>query len=443
MSSLSLFFTFVFSVLFLSFPSFAQSPLNRPSNIGTGVFVDFIDAEYDMSFSEIADAVVGEKQFEINVISVVTLNQLEEGYILFDLKPDVLEVIVDGERTRLDQVKTERTSSGVSQFHKVGKFTDKGLHTLVVKSKMQIWTKNFGLWLNDWDDRAMLELYVVSNLQYDQYPMRFKLNGKSFFKDSHVFTNGIEVEDANSIVLEFPDFSNSSSVFLNVVPNESLSGLYQTTYLTDDDRKIDVTLYSSSGSSDEGLEKTYNERVKVALYDLERDWGAWPHDSLVLAFDDCNRSMEHAGAARLCEHSAIEHELAHSYWGRGVFPADGNSSWLDEGIATWMDHNLIMQVRSSYIDTDLSNNGKYFRATNQSSYTSGARFLIQVGFLLNAEKQVERTENWLMTQCMRSFYEKYLYKTFMSIDFLDHVVNDCSNGSRADEIRNLFAKYIF
>ncbi len=445
MSSLSLFFSFFTFLFFLSFSAFSQSPLNRPSNIGLGVFVDFIDAEYEMNFSQITGAEEGEKQYEINVVSSVMLNQLEDGYILFDLNQDIQEVKIDGVVTNITQVKTPNHGRYVSQFHQVSTLTDKGSHTLEVKSKMQIWTKNFGLWLNDWADREMLELYVVSNLQYDQYPMTFSFNDKDFFKDNYVFTNGTEVEDEDSIIAQFPEFSNASSVFLHLVPSENLTGLYETTYSTLDGREMNVTLYSDnqSYSSSEELEEIYKKRVVPAVKDLEETWGPWPHESLVLVFDQCGRSMEHSGAARICRYAAIEHELTHSYWGRSIFPADGNSSWFDEGIATWIDHSRIMEVRSSYIDTDLSNNGEYFRATNQSSYTSGARFLIQVGYLLNAEEQVEKTNNALMTKCMKSFYDKYAFKTMTSQNILDHIVTDCSDGTKAEEIRNLFTQYIF
>ena len=46
--------------------------------------------------------------------------------------------------------------------------------------------------------------------------------------------------------------------------------------------------------------------------------------------------MEHCGAT-ITSMSALAHEITHSWFARGVMPANGNAGWIDEGTARWRD----------------------------------------------------------------------------------------------------------
>jgi hypothetical protein len=45
-------------------------------------------------------------------------------------------------------------------------------------------------------------------------------------------------------------------------------------------------------------------------------------------------SMEYEGAT-LSSPAALKHEMAHSWWGRGVAPVSEHHGWIDEAVALW------------------------------------------------------------------------------------------------------------
>jgi hypothetical protein len=46
--------------------------------------------------------------------------------------------------------------------------------------------------------------------------------------------------------------------------------------------------------------------------------------------------MEYCGAT-MTDPGALGHELTHSWFARGVMPANGNTGWIDEAVASWRD----------------------------------------------------------------------------------------------------------
>ena len=100
-----------------------------------------------------------------------------------------------------------------------------------------------------------------------------------------------------------------------------------------------------------GLEKdipvvSYTEKRKTAqeamqrtlefLAELEADYGAYTHDSMTVYIAG-KGGMEHCGAT-ITSMSALGHEITHSWFARGVMPANGNAGWIDEGTARWRDN---------------------------------------------------------------------------------------------------------
>jgi len=64
--------------------------------------------------------------------------------------------------------------------------------------------------------------------------------------------------------------------------------------------------------------------------------GAYPHGSRFLAhLWSSPRGMEYDGAASASV-GALEHEVFHSWFGRGVKPASANDGWIDEAITSWV-----------------------------------------------------------------------------------------------------------
>ena len=219
-----------------------------PFDFGDGqraVFVDFEAATYDLVF-----------EYEgprATVVTTIDFLQPSPGYPLFDLVPDTIAGATLDDRA----VDIERVMSpdGVSRFRVVLTETGAGPHRLVLRSSFErgVRARNggirAGLFLNDWDDRCFLELYVPSNLEYDSYRMTFRITIEGATRGHEVFANAETIRAEASEdrwEVRFPDFYNASHVFLNVVPEGELE---QRSFRFDSaHRPFGVTAYGDSVS---------------------------------------------------------------------------------------------------------------------------------------------------------------------------------------------------
>ena len=73
------------------------------------------------------------------------------------------------------------------------------------------------------------------------------------------------------------------------------------------------------------------------MRELEQTYGPYPHEALLIyCTGNISGGMEYAGAT-MTSLEALGHEITHSWFARGVMPANGNAGWIDEAIARWRD----------------------------------------------------------------------------------------------------------
>jgi hypothetical protein len=77
--------------------------------------------------------------------------------------------------------------------------------------------------------------------------------------------------------------------------------------------------------------------ARNVMQELEQTFGAYPHETLLVYCTGASSGgMEYAGAA-MTSQAALGHEITHSWFARGVMPANGSAGWIDEAIARWRD----------------------------------------------------------------------------------------------------------
>lgn len=81
---------------------------------------------------------------------------------------------------------------------------------------------------------------------------------------------------------------------------------------------------------------------------------------------------------------ALGHEMFHFYFARGVMPANGNSGWIDEALASWRDGGYRSMTTLSG-SSRMSSRDYYTRTTDTSAYSFGARFMSYLDGTLNAK----------------------------------------------------------
>ena len=142
---------------------------------------------------------------------------MEEGYPLFDLVVNPTSVKIDNREVN---VKLISTPGNVSKMRMIDLLLPPGIYRLEIKApltfglkfKKQTVSSNF--WVKDMLDRHMLERYLPSNLEFDQYKMSMDIKILNSDKKHRLYTNGNLSEfDYNHYAIDFPYYYNASSYY--------------------------------------------------------------------------------------------------------------------------------------------------------------------------------------------------------------------------------------
>jgi hypothetical protein len=399
-----------------------QAPQNFASNGKKSVWVDFISADYSVNYLV--------KQKKVTAVSIITFEQRVGGYPLFDLVPAIGKLSLNSLPAVSELISTPNNET---QVRRVDTYLDAGIHELVIYSEItnglsfsnQEIRSNF--WVKDMLNRHMLERYLPTNLEFDQYIMSLNVSISETQKSHIIYTNGILTEhNKNNFSISYPNYFNSSSIYFHLTPANSFAEK-KFFYSSINEKKIQITVYSDSSL----LANLISRRVEKYLDELEEDYGAWPHSKLIVYADgNFKGGMEYPGAVKT-GWFALGHELQHNYFARAVMPANGEAGWIDEAVASWRDyfHYKIKDV--GFHNLNIANHSEYVRKTDKRSYAKGRRFL---AFIANKYE----TESLSLKGFFRFYFEKRVYTTITNQDFLEDL--ELYFGV---ELEHEFEKYIY
>lgn len=396
-------------LLFISPSLFAGVKLAPPNFDVQGkkaVWVDFKLAEYQLRY-DVTNSIV-------EVETRITFEQKEKGYPLFDSKNKISSLTLNGEKTEQKLISSPQK---VTKVRLINKELEPGTHSMTMTSSMttgvsfNLKRKNWGsvssaFFIRDLRDRMLLERYLPTNLEYDSYKMIMDVEVVGTKRFHSLFANGdITKLTENHYRVEFPDYYVSSSVYFHLVPVNKFVRWYLK-YPSIDGRKIPVTIYSSY--------RFYNKMVKkkawVVMKELEADYGPWPHEKLIIYGTGIKGGMEYAGATETSIIS-LGHELQHSYFAKGIHPANGNAGWLDEAIASWRDKGHQTLEKPFYQSANLGNQSLYTRKTDKRSYEYGRSFMAYMDFKLKANGKVG------LKDFLGTLVEKRMHSSITTEDF--------------------------
>jgi hypothetical protein len=119
--------------------------------------------------------------------------------------------------------------------------------------------------------------------------------------------------------------------------------------------------------------------------------------------------MEYAGAT-ITSLRALSHELAHSWFARGVMPADGRSQWIDEGIVTWRDQRYpTAGALLAAAVTNLGNHSPYLRPMPYYVHYDAARLM--------SEWQLLFAGSGGLKPLLRGFFTQYRLRSVTQEEF--------------------------
>jgi hypothetical protein len=361
-----LFSSSLWANLHLAPPSF-----NVPG--GRAVFADFKTARYHITY----DA----NKRRADVVSSIDFEIKEAGYPIFDLVPDVEDLTINGQRA---DVLTSSFPGGLSKIRMAKVFLQPGSYTMALKNRLK---KNlsFGLtgkvksalWIRDLKDRMFMEQYFPSNLEFDQYRIIMNIDVVSRKKVTYeIYTNGeISQLAENSWRIIFPEYFTVASPYMHITPKGRMKRI-DYVYRSISGRNIPITVYSKF----KRRTKRFEAESRRVMAELEADYGPFGHPKMI-AYGAGRGGMEHAGAT-MTSFLALDHEMLHFYFAKGVFPANGNSGWIDEAIASWRDKGYQRNPSMSYTYGGLASHSVYRRHTDSNAYSLGAEFMAYLDYRL-------------------------------------------------------------
>lgn len=359
-----------------AFANLHLAPPDFETTEGRAVYVDFKTAQYDITYN-----VFWKKKPLVK--ATIEFTAEKEGMPVFDLIPDPKNVRIDGVPVSV----AEASSPDGSKLRQVLSVVKPGKHVLELENTF---TKNVSynyvtrrvssaFWLRDLRYRMFLEQYIPSNFEFDQYKMTFNLTFAGTPKAKQdIYTNGDVTETSpNSYRIEFPEYFTVSCPYFHTTPKGQKKRL-DFTYKSVDGRHLPVTVYTSWWSTPQ---KFKNEAIKI-FTELEADYGPWGHKGLV-AYETIpgTGGMEHAGATQTSL-KALDHEMLHSYFAKGVMPANGNAGWIDEAIASWRDRGYQRKPFPNFAGSNLGLGSVYKRNTDDRAYALGAEFMAYLDYQL-------------------------------------------------------------
>ncbi|MDA8793344.1 hypothetical protein N9N67_08860 [Bacteriovoracaceae bacterium] len=401
---------------------------NRPPSFfysakGKAAFVDLLSADYTVDYY-----VEGKKGL---ATSELQFKMLEDGFPVLECDNDVIVAYIDNAKVETEKIDLP---GKVGKMTLIKKYLSKGTYNILIRNEIK---KNIAFeekgvqssfWMSDLDrgSKGYLEKYLPTNMEYDQYKMNLKIQIQGGKAEQIVYTNGELISAKNDAYeISFPEYFNASSVYFHLTLKNRFVEIRDSYKSIVDGTEFPLVIYSPNKSLTEDLHK---DALKI-LKELEGDYGKWPHQSVVIY--GIGRAwlggMEYAGATRT-DLNALGHELHHSYFARGVMPANGDAGWIDEAIARWRDNKY--PVRKTFsAQANLGNRSPYLKTTHIKSYTHGMKFISYLASKVGGKDALK--------SLLARLVDTRVFKPIQNKDFINHL----ETSSKAN-LKNLFNKHV-
>ncbi len=348
----------------------------------------------------------------------VRFHQSQPGCPILDLEPDPVSLVLDGQALSPSRLTIVTPPDNQAPLRVLDVVRDAGTGTLEIQYPLTSRNLMFsdggvrlGFFMTDLGTRGYLERYAPANLEFDQTPVRVEVRLSGATNEHRLFSNGTVVAAGGTgWTITFPDYFTSSSFFLHLtdrpveVRTQEYPGL---------ERAIPVTAYGETGAE---VETAMSETL-VFLAELEGTYGPYTHAAVLVyvvqSLDPGVAGMEYSGAT-MTMLGALGHELTHSWFARGVMPANGNAGWIDEAIARWRD-NGYPRARSApnRPPRQLAGFPPYRRHTPRDSYTFGSLLLSELDLLFETRGGLRPILARLYQQQRRQVITTPMFQAFL------------------------------
>jgi len=236
----------------------------------------------------------------------------------------------------------------------------------------------FDLWMSDLYPGRYLEMWIPSPLCEDRFALQVDVEIEGAGPHT-LFANG----DVSGTRVRYPDTFTSLSPMLVIAPDER----YDLISSVEDGITVDTFKFAGPEID---LAACHVTVAECLAHNRER-FGPYCHGSRFLTYVwGSTRGMEYDGATTASVGS-LEHEVFHSWFGRGVKPAEAADGWIDEAFTTWYTsapprpRQWAQPFDWSEPPVLLCPPSPWARATPREAYTSGARLFAGVAAVIGVE----------------------------------------------------------
>ncbi len=404
----------------------------------TGVPIDVVDLQASLLLDAAAKTASATA-----TLSFITLG---EGFPLFDLRQrEVLKAWLDGKPLDPRQLAPHAVSAQCGSMRilevslPAGSRHDLKLEYAVgtpdaPQAQGLLWREGGVLWdtfFSDLNQGRYLESWFPANLIYDQHPLTLTLDLAGAGQPHRLLTNAaVEARGEHAWTLRFPPTFAAFSHLIVLVPAAEVD-VAEATVKLKAGRAVRVEVLARKEAAVDAAQVAAQTGAIIQKYDEAA--GKWAHTSYCPVYIwTGGRSMEYDGGTTTAL-GALEHEMFHSWYGRGVKPASQNDGWWDEA---WN-----MYVTSGFRrKPDLAQEGPpvtlcsadpYNRITPGESYGPGAIFFARVAQEIGDDTLRKR---------MAEFFAAHAPNPATTAE-LEALL--AGKDAHAKEVRRLFHRYVY
>ncbi|MDQ1398296.1 MAG: hypothetical protein QOK20_228 [Acidimicrobiaceae bacterium] len=279
-------------------------------------------------------------------------------------------------------------------------------------------------WMSDLHPGRYLEMWLPANLCEDRFQLKLEVAVEGGGPHA-LISNGTEYQAGpNEWWVDYPAAFTSLSPMLVLRPEEEI-----------EQRRIPGLVTAKVAESDADLEANEAD-IKAWLAYNESRYGRWVHgDRFTCVLWGPGRGMEYDGATTAAV-GAVEHEVFHSWFGRGVKPARASDGWIDEAWTSWATNSRRRELGRFAVEelsleeppVVLYPPNPWSRHTPIESYREGSRLFAGVAHLLGGAPQ--------MRTAMAAWYQEHA-GGFVTTEGLELHLRERNAGVSA-----LFRRYV-
>lgn len=358
-----------------------------------------------------------------DVVSRVTTLILDEQ----ELAPsDLLTIDDPGNQTTLRSINAT-VSAGQQHTVRIRFELTNGVEFATNKLKVGFFTSDLTV-----GGRTYFESFGVSNLEFDQFPHEISTKIVGGDGRYELMTNGAKTLLADQHwKIVYPSYFNCASLYFHIIDKNRFT-IRQTNY-QGLSALIPVTSYAENpADADRGL-----AGVQRFLKELEASFGPYAHQQALAYITPTGGGMEYAGAT-ITSLWALGHEFTHSWFARGVMPADGNSGWIDEAIASWRDNSYVRDSDAKpSTKFRLSGFPDFRRHTTMRAYDHGANVISSLDRLFAGPNSAASEQNG-MRPVLKKLFGDY-HRNTISVGIFQKFLEEQTGIN----LRTFFQDYVF